>query len=107
MGSKRRGWGNRGDRPVTPVKPDGKAIPTDVPGTLPGPSTATEALDRLEDAKKLPPFLHEQIRHREAYLTLIKDLTEHLGDKDWQGTAMVEVKEKFNRIIARSLEMWI
>jgi len=84
---------------VTPVKPDepiGKAIPTEVPGTLPDPSSAP-----------LPPFLMEQVRHREAYLTLVKDLSAHLGDGDWQGTPMVEVKEKFNRIIARSLEMWI
>lgn len=71
------------------------------------PVTATEALDRLEAAKKLPPFLHEQIRHREAYLTLIKELNEFLGDEHWQETPMVEVKQKFNRIIARSLEMWI
>lgn len=83
----------------------GEAIPTEVPGALPG--TATEALDRLEAAKKLPPFLHEQVRHREAYLTLIKELNEFLGDEHWQETPMVEVKQTFNRIIARSMEMWI
>ena len=72
-----------------------------------GPATATEALDKLDAIKELPPFLSGQIRQREAYLTLVKELNEFLGDEGWQQTPMVEVKQKFNRIIARSLEMWI
>jgi hypothetical protein len=71
----------------------GKAIPTEVPGTLP-------------ESPKLPPFLDAQIRQREAYLTLIKDLTKHLGE-DWSSKPEADAKKAVNSAIARSLEMWI
>jgi len=83
-----------------------KVIPTDVPGTLPGPRTATEAVDKLDAIKGLPPFLNEQVRHREAYLTLIKDLTGHLAE-DWSSKPEALAKARVNEAIARSLEMWI
>lgn len=71
----------------------GKAIPTEVPGTLP-------------ESPKLPPFLDAQIRQREAYLTLIKDLTEHLAE-DWSSKPEALAKARVNEAIARSLKMWI
>ncbi|MEK0324815.1 MAG: hypothetical protein QQN63_03845 [Nitrosopumilus sp.] len=71
-----------------------------------GPASATEALGRLETAEKLPPFLNAQIRQREAYLTLIKDLTEHLGE-EWSSRPEADCKARINSAIARSLEMWI
>lgn len=77
----------------------GKAIPTEVPGKLP-----------LEPAEvypsTLPPFLNEQIRHREAYLTLMKDLTYHLSE-DWSSKPEADAKKRINLAMARSLEMWI
>jgi hypothetical protein len=54
----------------------------------------------------LPPFLNAQVRQREAYLTLIKDLTEHLGE-DWSSKPEADAKKRINSAIARSLEMWI
>lgn len=83
----------------------GKAIPTEVPGTLPKELSA-EAVDKLDAIRGLPPFLTEQVRHREAYLTLIKDLTEHLGE-DWSSKPEADAKKRINSAIARSLEMWI
>jgi hypothetical protein len=84
---------------VTPIEPKGKAIPTDVPGKLP-----------MEPAEvypsTLPPFLNEQIRHREAYLTLIRDLTEHLA-QDWSSKPEAYAKGRIAGAISESLSMWI
>ena len=54
----------------------------------------------------LPPFLSAQVRQREAYLTLIKDLTEHLGE-EWSSKPEADAKGRINSAIARSLEMRI
>ena len=61
-------------------------------------------VERREEA--LPPFLSAQVRQREAYLTLIKDLTEHLGE-EWSSKPEADAKGRINSAIARSLEMWI
>ena len=45
-------------------------------------------------------------RQEEAYLTLIKDITELLG-MNWHETPPAAVKEILSTAIAKSLEMWI
>ncbi len=70
--------------------------------------TATEVLAQESESisTKLPPFLHDEIRRREAYLILIKDLTEHLGE-DWSSKPEADAKKRISSAIARSLGMWI
>lgn len=60
-----------------------------------------------ETSARLPPFLQEQVRHREAYLTLLKDLNVVLG-QDWnENLSDTEIKRKINAAIADSLRIWI
>lgn len=61
--------------------------------------------DRAE-REPLPPFLRESIRHREAYLTLHKDLSRILGN-DWHDIPSDEIKRRINVAMADSLEVWI
>ena len=57
---------------------------------------------------RLPPFLREQVRQREAYLTLIKDISEVLS-QDWNDphVPITMRKPKINAAIANSLRIWI
>ncbi len=59
-----------------------------------------------EESSSLPPFLQQQVRQREAYLTLLQDLTDHLA-QDWSVNPEALAKARVNEAIARSLKMWI
>ena len=77
----------------------------DVPERERGPATATEAL-AMRESDPLPPFLSEQVRHREAYLQLIKDLNVTLA-QEWSSQPEVKIREKISAAIADSLRIWI
>ncbi len=83
---------------MTPVKPDGKAIPTDVPGTLP-------EVPRMKIAEPIRPS-HLQTRESEAYLQLIKDLNIVLA-QEWQTQPEVAIRRGISEAIADSLRIYI
>ncbi len=82
---------------MTPIKETGSTKPEDV---------ERKPLLQEKEFTKLPPFLDPHPRQLEAYLTLIKDLTEHLGE-EWSSRPEADAKGRINSAIARSLEMWI
>jgi hypothetical protein len=54
----------------------------------------------------LPPFIADQVRQREAYHMLLRDLNMLLGD-DWSTQPSEITKGRINKAIGDSLSIWI
>ena len=80
------------------LQPDSKPVPREEERAIQAKFTP--------ESEKLPPFLQEGVRHREAYLQLIMGLNVILS-QEWQSQPEVKVREKISGVIADSMKIWI